>query len=79
MRGYPKIRSDAGSQLVEASQELNTMAQSWNWDAIKMFGKDNGMEWEITKSADAALIKSVTKRLVFAVGQSIMTFQNYKL
>jgi hypothetical protein len=33
MRGYPKkIRSDAGSQLVAASKELNTMAQSWNWD-----------------------------------------------
>jgi hypothetical protein len=83
MRGYPKkIRSDAGSQLVAASKELNTMAQSWNWDAIKMFGKDNGMEWEITKSADApwengcseALIKSVKKSLVLAVGQSIMTF-----
>ena len=52
-----------------------------------MFGKDNGMEWEITKSADApwengcseALIKSVKKSLVLAVGQSIMTFQNYKL
>lgn len=63
------------------------MAQSWNWDTIKMFGKDNGMEWEITKSADApwengcseALIKSVKKSLVLAVGQSIMTFQNYKL
>jgi hypothetical protein len=42
MRGYPKkIRSDAGSQLVAASKELNTMAQSWNWDAINMFGKDN--------------------------------------
>jgi hypothetical protein len=40
-------------RLVAASKELNTMAQSWNWDAIKMFGKDNGMEWEITKSADA--------------------------
>jgi len=47
-----------------------------------MFGKDNGMEWEITKSADApwengcseALIKSVKKSLVLAVGQSIMTF-----
>jgi hypothetical protein len=83
MRGYPKkIRSDAGSQLVAASKELNTMAQSWNWDAIKMFGKDNGMEWEITKSADApwengcseALIKSLKNSLVLAVGQSIMTF-----
>ena len=58
------------------------MAQIWNWDAIKMFGKDNGMEWELTKSADApwengcseALIKSVKKSLVLAVGQSIMTF-----
>jgi hypothetical protein len=52
MRGYPKkIRSDAGSQLVAASKELNTMAQSWNWDAIKMFGKDNGMEWSSTTHA----------------------------
>jgi hypothetical protein len=41
------------------------------------------MEWEITKSKDApwengcseALIKSVKKSLVLAVGQSIITFQ----
>jgi hypothetical protein len=65
MRGYPKkIRSDAGSQLVAASKELNTMAQSWNWDAIKMFGKDNGMEWEITKSADAPWENGCSEALI---------------
>ena len=71
IHGYPKkIRSDAGSQLVATSKE------------IKEFGRNHGMHWEFTKSADApwengcseALIKSVKRCLTGAIGSSVMTF-----
>ena len=83
LRGYPrKMRSDPGTQLVATGKELKQMIKGWNWQEIKSFGGSQGMEWEINKSADApwengcseALIKSVKRGLLLAVGSAILTF-----
>ena len=83
IRGYPqRIRSDPGTQLVASGRELKQMAKDWDWKMIKVFGMEQGMEWEVTKSADApwengcseALIKSVKKCLSLSVGSTILTF-----
>ena len=83
LRGYPrKMISDAGTQLVAAGKELKAIVHSWEWDNIKKFGKQEGMDWETTKSADApwenwcseALIKSTKICMESAIGTSVMTF-----
>ena len=82
LRGYPaKIFSDPGSQLKQASKELNEMFQQFEWDRIKEVGARNGLEW-IFSPADAswyngcceALIRSVKKCIYHAIGDAKVTF-----
>ncbi|XP_061184388.1 uncharacterized protein LOC133192391 [Saccostrea echinata] len=83
IRGYPrKMISDTGSQLVATGKELRTIMHSWDWSEIKNFGKQEGMDWETTKSADVpwengcseSLIRSTKICLESAIGASVMTF-----
>lgn len=82
IRGYPaKLRSDNGTQLTAANEELQAVTRAWNWEELREFGVTEGMQWEFT-SADApwqngcseALIKSIKKALTVAIGDSILTF-----
>ncbi len=82
LRGYPtKIRSDNGTQLTAANEELQTVTRAWNWEELKEFRVTEGMTWEFT-SANApwqngcseALIKSIKKALMVAIGDNILTF-----
>lgn len=74
--------SDARTQLVATGKELRAIVHSWQWDDIKKFGKEEGMDWKTTKSADApwkngcseSLIRSTKISLESAIGSSIMTF-----
>lgn len=83
IRGYPrKMTSDAGAQLVATGKELRTIVHSWEWNNIRNFGKQEGMDWETTKSADAQwengcsefLIRSTKICLEYAIGSAVMTF-----
>ena len=82
LKGYPrKIRSDNGTQLTAANEELQTVTRAWNWEELKEFGVTEGMTWEFT-SADApwqngcseALVKSIKKALMAAIRDNILTF-----
>lgn len=81
--GYPrKMISDAGTQLVATGKELWTFVHSWEWTNIRNFGKQEGMDWETTKSADApwenecseSLFRSTKICLESAFGSSVTTF-----
>ena len=82
MRGYPaKLISDNGTQLTAANEELQKVAKAWDWNELVAFGATKGLQWEFIP-ADApwqngtseALVKSVKKAIVVAIGESIMTF-----
>ena len=57
------------------------MAKAWDWNELVAFGATKGLQWEFIP-ADApwqngtseALVKSVKKAIVAAIGESIMTF-----
>ena len=54
IRGYPrKMRSDAGTQLIGASKEISDINVNIDWDKIRSFGENCGMEWEFCESANA--------------------------
>ena len=83
IRGYPKrMRSDLGSQLVCANKEMKEILNNLNWRKIGNSGRDWGMDWEFSKSADApwenglseALVKLVKKNLSLLVGHHFLTF-----
>ena len=80
--GYPaKMISDNGSQLTTANEELKKVVAPWDWDKLAAFSATKGMEWKFLP-ADApwqngtseALVKSVKKVIMVAVGESVMTF-----
>jgi len=76
------MRSDAGTQLIGASKEISDINVNIDWDKIRSFGENCGMEWEFCKSANApwengcceALIKSVKVCLSSTIGSSVLTF-----
>ena len=83
LKGYPKrMRSDLGSQLVCADKELKQIIKLFDWRKIGKSGIDSGMEWEVSKSADApwenglseALVKLVKKNVTRVVGSHVLTF-----
>lgn len=83
IRGYPSsMFSDWGPQLVSASNVLKHMFSGLDWHDICKFGKDQGMDWVFTNSADSpwqngiseALIKSVKRSLKIIIGDSTFTF-----
>ncbi|XP_068233668.1 uncharacterized protein [Palaemon carinicauda] len=78
IRGYPKtIHSDLGSQLVAACKELRL-----DKSKLQKYGASGGTTWIFNKSADApwqngcseALIKSVKRAVLIAIGDSKLTF-----
>lgn len=82
IRGYPqKIISDRGSQLICASKELIAITEEWNWKQILQFGREKGLTWQFTKSADApwengcseSLIRLTKRNLMLSVGSNVLT------
>ncbi|XP_068247848.1 uncharacterized protein [Palaemon carinicauda] len=82
IRGYPKtIHSDLGSQLVAACKELRL-----DKSKLQKYGASGGTTWIFYKSADApwqngcseALIKSVKRAVLIAIGDSKLTFGEMK-
>ena len=72
VHGWPStMHSDRGTQLVAANKELEQMMRTWDVEAVRSFGSNNGVTWHFNKSADApwengcseALIKSIKKCL----------------
>ncbi len=84
IRGWPsKFYSDKGTQLVGASNELNTTIQNLDWNDIeqKSLTTGNGTEWNFSPAsapwyngAVEVLVKSVKKALSVSVGESILSF-----
>lgn len=83
VRGYPcSMYSDRGTQLISASRELKRMFSGLDWHRINTFGRDQGINWVFTKSADSpwqngvseALIKSVKRSLKIMIGDSTFSF-----
>ena len=81
LRGCPtKLFSDEGSQLVAANKMLKSINEAWNWDELKSYGAEKGIDW-IFSPPDApwwngcseALIKSVKKAITVAVGYQVLT------
>ncbi|XP_076043711.1 uncharacterized protein LOC143026818 [Oratosquilla oratoria] len=74
--------SDRGPQLVSASKELKQVFSQLDWNDVCKFGRDEGMEWQFTKSADApwqnvvseTLIRSVKRSLKVMIGENTLTF-----
>ena len=58
------MRSDLGSQLVCASKELKEIIRGMDWRQTGQTGKNNGMEWEFLKSADAPCENGLSEALV---------------
>ena len=75
------MHSDRGPQLVAASKELNHIFNQLDWRDDCTFGRDQGMKWIFTKSADSpwqngvseTLIKSVKRSLKIIIGESTLT------
>lgn len=83
IRGFPSsMYSDRGPQFVSAEKGIRQMFSELDLDTIHSFGRDQGMEWVFTKSADApwqngiseALIKSVKRSLNVSIGESKLSF-----
>ncbi|KAK3896107.1 hypothetical protein Pcinc_000205 [Petrolisthes cinctipes] len=83
IRGYPQtIHSDMGTQLTAASKEIRNMMGKWNTSQISTFSLNQGTTWSFNKSANApwqngiceALIKTVKRLLVIAVGECVLSF-----
>ena len=82
LRGNPaKLMSDIGTQLTVAKEKLKKVVASQDWDELAAFCVTKGMEWKFLP-ADAAwlngtseaLVKSVKKVIMVAVGESVVTF-----
>ena len=65
LRGYPaKLRSDNGTQLTAANEELQTVTRAWKWTELKEFGVTEGMKWDFA-SADAPWQNGCSEALIF--------------
>jgi len=82
IRGCPKkMRSDHGSQIVAASEELKQILQQHKVEKLHQAALDYKFEWTFS-SPDApwqngcseALIKSTKKALSLAIGAQVLTF-----
>ena len=81
-RGWPKkIFSDGGTQLVGASRELREQTAKLDWEQIKAFGHEQGIEWKFSpgdgpwyNGTAEALVKTTKRALNAAVGESVLTF-----
>ena len=82
VRSYPsKLYSDPGTQLSAADKELKMMVKDLDWETLRDFGAEAGMEWKFTP-ADApwqngfteAMVKGVKKALKGAIGEQVLSF-----
>ena len=61
---------------------MRGITQEWNWARIGRFGKEKGVTWEFTKSADApwqngcseSLIRLTKRNLVSSIGCNVLNF-----
>ena len=82
VRGWPrKIFSDGGTQLVGASRELREQIEGLDWEQIRAYGHQEGVEWKFSpgdapwyNGTAEALVRSTKRALGAAVGESILTF-----
>ena len=82
IRGYPaKMYSDNGKQFTAASKELRLTIKDLDWNRIREFGAEPGMEWHFSPG-DApwqngcveSLIKSIKKAIQLAIGMQVLKF-----
>ena len=84
IRGCPRhIYSDCGSQLNAFNNELKIMLSGLKWEDIQNYARRNGgeIEWTFTAAhaqwqngVSEALIKSVKRSLIIAIGDSVLTY-----
>ena len=83
LRGFPKtIYSDYGSQMVLADKNLKDLIKDLDHHKLTSFGKNEGLNWSFTKSADApwengcseALIRLIKRHIARIIGDNILTF-----
>ena len=89
IRGCPtSIYSDCGSQLSSFNRELQEMSQRWDKESIQDCARKYGgeIQWNFTASnaqwqngVSEALIKSVKKSLVVAIGDSVLSFSKLQM
>ena len=66
---------------MNASQELKSLADNLDWDKIKKFGCENGLNWKFSppdspwwNGCAEALVRSVKKAISHMVGECRLTF-----
>ena len=82
IRGWPrKVFSDGAGNFVGASRELQEQIEGVDWNTIRAFGYQKGVEWHFSpgdapwyNGTAESLIKSVKRALNAAIGDSIMGF-----
>jgi len=82
LRGWPaKFRSDRGTQLVGASNEMKEIVNNLSWEDVIKYGRSFDCEWEFSPAdgkwyngATEALVKSVKRALNAAIGDCILKF-----
>ena len=82
LRGCPNIiYSDSGSQIVGASNVLKLISKEYDWNKIREFGIDKGIEWEFLPGDSPwwngcceSLIRSVKKSISIAVWNHRLSF-----
>ena len=79
--GYPsKLYSDPGTQLTATDKELKSLLEDLDWETLKNFGAEKGMEWNFTP-ADAswqngcaeAMVKREKKPIKRAIGEHVLS------
>lgn len=79
---YPsKLYSDPATQLTSADKELKSLLEDLDWEILRNFGSEKGMEWNFT-SSDApwqkgcaeAMVKGVKKAINGAIGEPVLSY-----
>ena len=71
MCGYPsKLYSDPGTQLTAADKELRSVLEDLDWETLKNFGVEKGME----NGCAEAMVKGVKKAIKGAIGEQVLSY-----
>ena len=82
MRGYPsKLYSDPGTQLTATEKELKSLLDDLDWETLKHFGVEKGMEWNFMpgdapwqNGCAEAMGKGVKKTIKGAIGKQVLLY-----
>ena len=71
MCGYPsKLYSDPCTQLTAADKELRSVLEDLDWETLKNFGVEKGME----NGCAEAMVKGVKKAIKGAIGEQVLSY-----